>query len=328
MAARSRLLLRLACAAVLVAAAACGGKGKSGGSGDQSGAGLVAQVASYEVVANHPQQVNLGLVRNGTSRLLAYGTVNVTFSYLGTREHPVQPPGPGPKTTAHFRPIPGQKLAGVATKTPQLVDPSTAIGVYGTEPVEFPSAGFYGVTVTATVGGKPARATAVLTVYDQPRIPFPGQPAPRTANPIEGAAGVDPAAIDSRAKDGAAIPDRELHSTSIADAIAAGKPLMVVVSTPVYCQSRFCGPITDSVEGLAKKYGDRMAFVHLEVWQDFDKKALNPAAAEWMTPKGDPNADLQEPWVFTVGRDGVIVDRFDDVATDAELEAAVKRFVT
>jgi len=44
---------------------------------------------------------------------------------------------------------------------------------------------------------------------------------------------------------------------------------MVVVSTPTYCQSRFCGPITDSVSALAQRYGDRMAFVHLEVWKNF-----------------------------------------------------------
>jgi hypothetical protein len=34
----------------------------------------------------------------------------------------------------------------------------------------------------------------------------------------------------------------------VADAIAAGRPVMVVGSTPVFCVSRFCGPITDAVQ--------------------------------------------------------------------------------
>ena len=66
-----------------------------------------------------------------------------------------------------------------------------------------------------------------------------------------------------------------------------------------------------------------MAFVHLEVWKDFDKKVINEAAAEWIQPKGGLG-DTQEPWVFVVGSDGIVKQRFDNVANDAELEAAVK----
>jgi len=41
-----------------------------------------------------------------------------------------------------------------------------------------------------------------------------------------------------------------LHNISIAAATAAGRPA-VVVSTPTFCVSRWCGPITDSVNELA-----------------------------------------------------------------------------
>jgi hypothetical protein len=34
-----------------------------------------------------------------------------------------------------------------------------------------------------------------------------------------------------------------------------------------------------------------------------------------------------EPWVFTVDPEGMIVERFDNVATDAELAAAVQRLL-
>ncbi|MEA3077827.1 MAG: hypothetical protein QOF60_2735, partial [Actinomycetota bacterium] len=190
--------------------------------------------------------------------------------------------------------------------------------------VTFDTAGFWGVTITAKLAdGKTATGNAPFEVYAEPRVPFPGQPAPRTANPVAGAPGVEPRSIDSRASGGQPIPDAKLHATSIADAIAAGKPVMIVVSTPVYCVSRFCGPITDSVAKLADTYGDRMAFVHLEVWKDFDNKVVNDAAAEWIEPKGG-QGDTQEPWVFVVGRDGIVKQRFDNVANDADLEAAVR----
>ncbi|MPY94948.1 MAG: hypothetical protein GEV08_18385 [Acidimicrobiia bacterium] len=109
---------------------------------------------------------------------------------------------------------------------------------------------------------------------------------------------------------------------TIDDAIAAGKPTMVVISTPVYCVSRFCGPITDSVAELADRYAGQAAFVHLEIWSDFDTHTLNEAVRDWVYPPGAE--DAREPWVFVVGRDGLIRERFDNVATDAELEAAVQ----
>ncbi|MGH8986415.1 MAG: hypothetical protein ACRDY6_21450, partial [Acidimicrobiia bacterium] len=131
--------------------------------------------------------------------------------------------------------------------------------------------------------------------------------------------------LDSRARDDGFVPDPELHATTVADALAAGRPVMVVVSTPVYCVSRFCGPITDAVQQLAIEYGDRIAFVHLEVSSNFENQVVNDAAAEWITPRGGNDRDLREPWVFVVGADGIVRQRFDNVASDRELRAAADR---
>jgi hypothetical protein len=87
--------------------------------------------------------------------------------------------------------------------------------------------------------------------------------------------------------------------------------------------SRFCGPITDLVAELAPRY-PKAAFVHVEVWQDFEKRQVNQAAADWLLRQGD----LHEPWVFVIGPDGKIVARFDNVAAKAEVEAALERLPT
>ncbi|HEX2851479.1 MAG TPA: hypothetical protein VHN98_13035 [Acidimicrobiales bacterium] len=330
--ARPRALVALLVVAMLALAACGGSKGSNGSTGsspmgsgatggDASSHPFVAQVASYDLFAGRPQRFLAALAGNGTGTLVGYGTVDLTFSYLGRKSagQPVE------KDTvkASYLPVAGQHL-DLSPAGPKEVKPSDGIGVYEAMGVVFDSPGFWSVRVKAKVDGKDVAEDAAFEVADKPAVPFPGTPAPRTDNPTMSTPGVDLGSIESRAHGGAAVPDPELHQTSIAAALAAGKPLVVVVSTPVYCISRFCGPITDSVEALAKTYGDRAAFVHLEVWSDYEQKKLNPAAQQWA---GTPSGDLQEPWVFLVGRDGVVKDRFDNVASDEELAAAVSQLV-
>lgn len=324
MRAQSRHTMVIGLLLVALTAAGCG-NGKTKPDVDAQGdAGkpteMAAQVASYDLVAGRAGRFIVGLLAGDQSQLVSFGTVELSFAYLGERSS-AKPAGPamGP-VTARFLPIPGQRI-DPAEPGPRFVQGSSGTGVYGASDVTFDRAGFWQVAATATIDGQKRRAEATFQVLDRSPIPAPGDPAPRTEHPLGGAVGVDPRSIDSRAASDAPIPDLELHTTTIAAALAAGKPLMVVVSTPTYCMSRFCGPITDSVSSLAKGHADRMVFVHLEVWKNFEKSELNKAAAEWIYPAG--TEDAREPWVFVVGRDGRITHRFDNVATDAELAQAV-----
>lgn len=177
--------------------------------------------------------------------------------------------------------------------------------------------------VAGQVDGKPLRASATFDVLRAPEVPASGQLSPPTENHLPGAEGVPPKAVDSRAQADGTVPDPELHTQTVAAAIATGRPTMVVISTPVYCVSRFCGPITDSVQRLAAQHGGRMNFVHLEVWRDFQAQEINKAAGEWIFRS--PNQEIHEPWVFVLDGQGVITDRFDNVASDEETAAAVER---
>lgn len=117
------------------------------------------------------------------------------------------------------------------------------------------------------------------------------------------------------------IPDHDLHRTTIASAITRGRPALVVFSTPTYCVSRFCGPVTDMVSGLVGDYSNLADFIHVEIWRDFEKGEINKAAAEWLL-RGE---DLREPWVFLIGADGKIAGRWDNVATREEIEPLLRR---
>jgi hypothetical protein len=286
--------------------------------------GLVAAVASYDLVSDRPSRFMVGLYTADQSRTLGYGTVTFAFEYIGARDEPapVNPPEFGP-IEASFLPIPGQGIPeDTITGRPELVAGSVTTGVYAAPEVAFDRPGFWEVSVTAEVDGQVQSTTGAFEVLAGSDIPAVGEPALQTRQPLAGDPSVDPRSIDSRAGTATPVPDPELHDVTVADALTSGRPIMIVVSTPTFCVSRFCGPITDSVQDLAGRYGDRMEFIHLEVWQDFAANQLNPSAAEWIAP--NPDREGGEPWVFVVDGDGIIVERFDNVASDAELEAAVE----
>lgn len=268
-----------------------------------------AVVASFDPYVGVPQRFIVGLI-SGDGKNLAYGDVELSFRELDAS-------GDAPTINAEFLPVEGEAKR---SEEPRLVNPSEALGTYGGE-VTFDSSGNWEVRVTGETKEGELDASAQFVVSESPRILAPGEQAPRTVQPLAPAAGVDPKSIDSRATNGE-MPDPELHNITIADAIASGKPTMVVVTTPMYCTSRFCGPITDNVAELAEKYSDQMNFVHLEVWQDYANNVPNPAALEWITPRngGDP----QEPWVFVINGSGVITQRFDNAATVNELQRAAE----
>ena len=97
--------------------------------------------------------------------------------------------------------------------------------------------------------------------------------------------------------------------------------MLLVFSTPVYCVSQFCGPVTDEVAELAAEYDDRAAFIHVEVWGDYEQSLGNAAARQWLL---EPNGDFEEPWIFLVDADGTIIGRWDNVPDRAQIESMLQ----
>ena len=303
--------------ALALLAAACGGGSGSDATATPTAPGLTVFLASSDLYAGAPQRVDVGLVA-ADGRLVSFGEVAYAFSYTGTSSNPMDPV-PGPTATATYLPTPGTD-AGEG-KGAQVTQPSEARGVYQAEGVTFDQAGIWILAVTADLPDGEVTGSATILVDTEPRLPAPGQLSLPTGNFVIGDDVTD-AALDSRATD-APIPDPELHTISIADAIRTGKPTLVIFATPVYCQSQFCGPVTDVVSGIATDYAGRANFVHVEIWKDFATQQINDAASEWLYRNGD----LTEPWLFLIGADGTIIDRwtplFDEAEVRAELEAAL-----
>lgn len=293
------------------------GCSSSGGGGGASADDLAVHIASFDLAAGRPARFIVGVV-TVDQRLLGYGQVDMRFSYVGSKEGGVSPTPFGPAVSASYLPIHGSEVPSPQPATPRIVAASNTRGVYGAQ-ASFDRAGFWEVEVTANVEGKEQKGKAAFAVNEKHAVPAPGEPALATETLTLTSPDVPRPAIDSRAGSGE-IPDPDLHRTTIAASLAATRPVVAVFATPVYCTSRFCGPVTDLVDELARQYADRADFVHVEIWREFQSKTVNQSAADWALR----NDQINEPWVFVIGADGRITARFDNVVTKGELEPLIR----
>jgi len=296
---------------------ACGGSDDpttttpSGPSGAASS--VSAQVASSDLAIGAPQHFELGIFSSDGQgvKLLSFGQIPFTFSFLGDDS---AAPQPGPTATGTYVAAFGTRRSG---STPTFTDPGDSRGVYEAE-VAFDQAGTWQVETTVEIPGEGTQTlSSAFTVSEKHSLPAPGDRAQRTQNLTVDSKGVPLAAIDSRALDGAPVPDPDLHQTTIADALRQHRPIVVIFATPTYCVSIMCGPETDGLEDLAQRYPDRAVFIHVEIWRNFQKSQVNEAANDWACC--NETGDLTEPWLFLIGPDGVIKDRWGPLFDPGEV---------
>ena len=101
--------------------------------------------------------------------------------------------------------------------------------------------------------------------------------------------------------------------------MAAKRPFVVAFATPLYCQTRTCGPVVQVVQSVARDWQNKgVDFIHIEIYKDNDPaKGTNRWVDEWKLPT--------EPFTFVVDRTGVVRARFEGAFSPAELEAAVRK---
>jgi hypothetical protein len=308
---RRRLLLGVL--ALATVAAAC----NAGGNGAAPDTTFAAEMASSWHYPGAPQRVQVGILGSDANgvRFVTQGSIELRFAYLGPDGSATAEPGP--TATATFVPVPGTKASG---SMPTLTGGTR--GVYQAEDVTFDRPGVWQATVHFDLDGVAEQLRVTFPVTAESAIPAPGQRALPTQNHVIGSKGVSEESIDSMAVGGGGIPDPELHEWTIADAVEQGRPALVLFGTPAFCESRFCGPEVTELQRLAAKYPDRAVFIHIEIWKDHDAQVVNRAAADWLLVKGkDGSVDLIEPYLFLIGADGRIADRWGPLFGPAEVEA-------
>ena len=244
------------------------------------------------------------------SKLIERADVLVrVFDLQGTEAHLTA------ETNAPFRPVANpvaeKKVHRHADGSLHVHDAATEVrGVYVAH-LTFTRSGKCGVELVARQpDGSSETARLTVVVRETPTTPAVGSPAPRSRNLI--ASDVKHLRQISTSER----PDPRLHQTRIADAIAMGKPQLIVFATPQFCTSRMCGPVVEIVRTLLPTYGKRMVFTHQEIWQDFATKKVFSTIEEWRLES--------EPWIFIVDGQGMIRARFEGLVTARELETALQ----
>jgi hypothetical protein len=175
---------------------------------------------------------------------------------------------------------------------------------------EFPASGQWYVTLEPE--GRDASLATPFQVVDDPVVPEVGEQAPASATRT--AADHDLAEISSDPT-----PDPAFYELSLDQAVANGKPTVVVFATPGLCTSRTCGPMLDQVKSARTGHPDAN-YVHVEIYEDLtvaDQSQLQ--VVEAVRAWGLPN----EPWTFVVDGDGKVAARFEGAMSPEELEQAL-----
>jgi hypothetical protein len=168
------------------------------------------------------------------------------------------------------------------------------------------------VEVTATYKGETGQAGVMVSEPGEVKVPFPGTamvstPSPTPANTL----GVDPICT--------ADPACPLHDVSLDAALTEQRPLAVLFSTPALCQSRFCGPVLDTLLGQREAFADKVRFLHVEIYSDRTGKTLAPTVKAYNL--------AAEPVLFLAGADGIVRERLDNAFDRVETTAALERLV-
>jgi hypothetical protein len=250
--------------------------------------------------------------------ILTVGRSRLTFGLIGKDGQPIYGP-----TAIYIAPAPGQPAQGPFVAPADILltqdryrskqaasetDPFAA--VYAANP-RFTKAGAWAVLVTTRSGGRLVGAPTQITVKTkaEDKIPDVGEAAPKVATDTLETGKGDIAKIDTRE------PPSDMHEDFAG--VVGKKPAALLFSTPQLCESRVCGPVTDIALQLKAKYGDRMTFIHQEVYVDNQiSNGLRPSLLAFNLES--------EPWLFVVDKRGRVTARLEGSFGLSAFEAAVK----
>jgi len=116
-------------------------------------------------------------------------------------------------------------------------------------------------------------------------------------------------------------PDPGLYLISLADAVGADKPFVVVFASPGFCTNAFCGPQAEVLSEVRGIFGDAANYVHVDLFENPEQVRLGEEPIE--TPILEEWGLHTDEWTFIVNAQGVVVARFEAFAPLAEVEAAL-----
>ncbi|MBS1887922.1 MAG: hypothetical protein JSU06_12115 [Actinobacteria bacterium] len=171
-------------------------------------------------------------------------------------------------------------------------NPEAASVVYSVE-LNFPADGEYKpVALIKEKGGIAVKALPVIQVGEFTRIPRPGEKAPVIQTPTAQSVGGDLTKLSTR------VPPDTQNKVNYADVLGK-EPILLLFTTPKFCQSRVCGPVVDVAQQLQHEFEGKANFIHMEMYKNNDPaNGVSPQVRRFHLPT--------EPWLFAINREGVV----------------------
>ena len=168
-----------------------------------------------------------------------------------------------------------------------------------------PAAGNWGLGLQVQMNdGTTEQLPVTIAVAEEAVAPIMGELPPASNNRTI-------ATDDIKLLTSGADPNPALYQMTVADALQSGKPTVVSLATPAFCQTKICAPVVDSVEAVYESVGDAANFIHLEIYKDFQNLTLADEVEEW---------GLQsEPWTFVLAADGTVAARLGGPVSTQEI---------
>lgn len=188
---------------------------------------------------------------------------------------------------------------------------------------ELPEAGVWGAEIsTAAPQAESETIRMTFEVADSTPTVQIGDQAPPSDTPTAADVDGDLARLSTDEN-----PVPAFYETSVADALAAHEPFVLVFATPKFCTSQQCGPTLDSIKPIAEAHPD-VTFINVEPYQLEEQDGqlqpvLDANGQLQAAPATDEWGLLSEPWIFVVDRDGIVRGSFEGVVGQPELEQAL-----
>ena len=188
--------------------------------------------------------------------------------------------------------------------------------------------GAWRLDVSASRQGTTLRGMVALTAQDPGSTAPLGAPAPSAHTPTLADVGGDPKAVTTDPA-----PDLRLSQASTTDALAAGKPFVLVVDSTKFRVSPACGRAIIMARNLLDRWRD-VAFIHLEPYRysvvtdtpvldgSLDNPTLTDAAAAWGVG-GAPWGPRSMPWIFVVDGNGIVRAKYQGVSGSADVDVII-----
>jgi hypothetical protein len=250
---------------------------------------------------------------------LVKGPNRVVFSFLDASG--TKPVGAPDRTaTVQFKGPGGESVAGPTALFVWAIEGVS--GVYVTH-ADFPVAGSWSAVFTTSAPGSPEESVPFsFDVKEDASVVEPGEKAPSVDTPTLADVSGDVSKISSDET-----PVAAFYEVSVADALAAHKPFVLVFATPKFCVTKTCGPTLEKIKAVAAAHPD-VTFINVEPYQlevvDGQLQPVLSASNGLQTvPATDAYGLLTEPFVFVVGGDGIVKSSFELVFAPSEIDEAL-----